>query len=82
MAVNVEVKKNGNENTGGVIRRFTRRVQGSGVLPRMRSIRYYERGLSDYLKKKKALKRIKKTAEYERLIKLGRIEEKPRGRRR
>ena len=38
--VNIEVVKGANENNVSVLRRFTKRVQGAGVLPRVRSKRY------------------------------------------
>lgn len=74
--INVEVTKNGTENSLGVIRRFTKKVQGSGILPRVRSIRYNERGLSHYKTKMKTLKSIKRRAEIVELIKLGKMQEK------
>lgn len=64
------------------IRRFTKRVQGSGVLRRARAIRYFKRGQSKYVKKSQALNRIKKRETFERLVKLGKIAEGPRRRRR
>ncbi len=81
-SVNVEVVKNANENATNLIRRFTKRVQGSGVLNRVRSIRYNERTKSHYVRKKKALTRLSKKAVYEEAIKMGKvIEVKRRGRR-
>jgi len=71
MNTNVEVVKNPNENSSSLIRRFTRRMQGSGVVRRIKSIRYNERSLSDTVRKKKTLKRIIKTAEFEKMKKLG-----------
>lgn len=73
MATNVEVTRKKNESGASTIKRFTRKVQESGVLPRLRSIRYSERTLSDYSKKKARLKVLKKTAEYEKAYKLGKI---------
>ena len=52
MATNVEVAKSGNDNNLGLIRKFTKRVQGSGILARLRSRRYISRKLSEYVKKK------------------------------
>jgi ribosomal protein S21 len=69
--INVELTKNPNENTSSLIRRFTRRMQGSGIVRRIKSIRYNERKLSETVAKKKTLKRIIKTAEFEKLKKLG-----------
>ena len=71
--INVEVEKKNNENAINLIRRFTRQVRESGVLKRVRSLRYYERSLSKYVKKKDTLKRLKKRAYREKMIKLGKI---------
>lgn len=75
MTVNVEVNRNPEENSLNLIRRFTKRVRGSGLLPKARTLRYATRSLSYYKKKKKALKTILKTKEIERLKKLGKIAE-------
>jgi ribosomal protein S21 len=73
MATNVEVNKNNNESNAGMIKRFTKKVQESGVLPRVRSIRYEERKPSDYKKKKARLKSIKKQSEFDKMFKLGKV---------
>lgn len=81
MATNVEVTRNGTENPLGLLRRFTKRVQGSGILPKVRGNRYYERTLSHYKNKMKTLESLKRRAEREELIKLGKINpDAPRGR--
>jgi hypothetical protein len=77
MAINVEVLKTGNENNLNLIRRFTKRVQGSGVLPRVRSLRYAGRKASEYVKKKKTLKVLKRREEVSELIKMGKMPEHP-----
>jgi ribosomal protein S21 len=77
--INVEVVKNNNENNLNLIRRFTKKVQGSGVLPRIRSIRYATRKQSEYVKKKKTLKVLKRRAEVDELIKMGKMTEFTRG---
>jgi ribosomal protein S21 len=69
--MNVQVEKTGNESNSALIRRFSKRVQGSGVLPRVRSIRYNLRSESKVTKKKRALKSLARKTEYERLAKLG-----------
>ena len=79
--VNAEVKKNNNENAISLIRRFTKRVQGSGVIPRVRSIRWSQRKPSHFKMKKSALVVLGKRKEYELLEKLGKlVEKKKRGR--
>jgi ribosomal protein S21 len=75
MSINVQVEKNDKENTAGLMRRFTKRVRGSGILSRVRGIRYYERQKSDYVRKKRTLKRIAKKMERDEQIKLGKIVE-------
>ncbi len=73
MAVNVEVARNVNENSLSLLRRFTKRVQGSGVLPRVRGIRYTVRELSFYKRKKRTLEKLARKAEVNHLIKMGKM---------
>ncbi len=73
MATNVEVVKSGNDNNLGLLRKFTKRMQGSGVLSRLRGIRYSSRKPSDYVKKKKTLKKIAKRTHIRELIKMGKM---------
>ena len=81
MATNVQVEKNTNESSANVIRRFTKRMQGSGIIPRMRGERYFSREKSPNVRKQARLKKLAKKAEYERLLKLGKVQERT-GRRR
>ncbi|MDQ5893492.1 MAG: hypothetical protein QG640_504 [Patescibacteria group bacterium] len=76
MAINVEITRNGTENSMGVLRRFTKKVQGAGILPRVRSLRYNQRVLSSYKTKMKTLKSLKRKAEVQELIKMGKMQEK------
>lgn len=73
--LNVAVDKNSNENNTGILRRFTKRVQESGVLRRVRGIRYKDRNKSKYVTKKKTLKSLKKRETLAELIKLGKATE-------
>lgn len=81
--INVEVQKTGSESSLSVLRRFSKRVQGSGVLNRVRSLRYKTRAQSLFKRKLSMLKFLERTAERERLAKLGKapVEKKRRGRR-
>ena len=58
--INVEITKNPGENALGVLRRFSRKVQSSGVIPRKRSLRYAARVQSHYKVKMRTLKGITK----------------------
>lgn len=77
MATNVQVEKNSNESSANVIRRFTKRMQASGVIQRLRKTRYYTRVKSENVRKTGRLKKLNKKADYELQLKLGKIQERP-----
>lgn len=79
MAVNVEVKKAPTESASSVIRKFTKRVQGAGILPRVRGLRYFERSPSKATRKKKTLLRLRRRDRYNEMLKLGKIAEPTAG---
>ena len=77
----IKVENEKGQNPGMVIRQFSKKVIGSGILRKARSNRYRTRSQSDLSKKNSALKRLSRKKDIELLIKLG----KPlpvRGRRR
>ncbi|MBI5139091.1 30S ribosomal protein S21 [Candidatus Nomurabacteria bacterium] len=69
----IEVKKNPNENNASVLRRFSRKIQESNIIQKVKGSRYNERKESKLKIKKSALKRMAKRKEIERLRKLGKI---------
>lgn len=69
----IEVTKSENESNANLLRRFSRRVKGTGYVNRAKSLRYSTRRKSALKKKQDALKRIRKQIEIERLKKLGKI---------
>ena len=75
MSINVEVSKTGAENALATIRKFSRRVQGTGLVKTVRGGRYFARDASKIVKKKRALKLIKRRAEYQQLLKEGKVAE-------
>lgn len=80
--INVSVTRHGTENATALIRRFQKRVQGAGIIRRVKGARYTERQKSKTKRKVSAIRRItrkEKTAEMERM---GLIKETPRGFRR
>lgn len=81
MAINVEVEKNNNESSANVIRRFTKRVQSAGIVQKVRGGRYFTRIKSGNVRRTAKLKKLSKRESYEKLVKLGKIQEF-RGRRR
>ncbi|MDP3955768.1 MAG: 30S ribosomal protein S21 [bacterium] len=79
--VRVEVRKKGTESTTSLIRRFTRRVNDTGMVRKLKGDRFFTRPLSELAKKAKALRRISRREEFTRLYKLGKIDVKRKGRR-
>jgi len=51
----VEVRRGKNESTTALIRRFTRRVQGLGLVRAVRNGRYWERPMSKNVERKRAI---------------------------
>lgn len=74
-AVNIHVERNSNENNLSVLRRFRSRMKTSGVLSRVRGLRFRTRPQSKFQIKQSKLKRLTKSREREQLIKLGKIVE-------
>jgi ribosomal protein S21 len=69
----IEVKKNPNESNTSVLRRFSRRIQESNIIQKVKGGRYNVRKESKLKVKKSALKRMEKRKEIEKLRKLGKI---------
>ncbi len=77
--INVAVEKNQNENNASLIRRFTKKMQSSGIVKHMRGQRYYSRVLSVGARKRQALKTISRREQYAKLFKLGKLPDKSKG---
>lgn len=69
----IEVKKNPNENNSSILRRFSRRIQESGIIRSVKAKRYNVREESKLKAKKSALKRMERRREIEKLKKLGKM---------
>jgi ribosomal protein S21 len=67
----LEVKRKEKESSQSLVRRFTKRVQQSGILFRARKIRFKGREKSKDQKKKTALRKEEMKKKYEELEKLG-----------
>ena len=79
MKIIAEVKKQGNESAAALIRRFTKRVQSTQALVKVREERYFTRKMSKLKQKRRALVGMDKRTTYERLKKLGKIPERVEG---
>lgn len=78
MSIHAEVSKTGSESVLATIRKFSRKVQGTGLVKNARKRRYFARQASKVVKKKRALKLLKRRAEYNQKVKEGKIVEAPR----
>ena len=70
----VEVKRGKNESSTALIRRFTRRAQGLGLVREMRDRRYFKRIKSKNVGLKRALISKVRREIYNELVKLGKID--------
>ena len=77
MAVNVSVVKHGTENSMSLIRRFTKRMQGAGIVRKVKGMRYKLRAQSKNRRKTSALVRVEKHAKKTEMEKLGLLEARP-----
>lgn len=75
MSINAEVTKTGSESSLSTIRKFSRRVQGTGLVRTVRGNRYHIREASKIVKKKRALKLIKRRSDFQKLVKEGKVAE-------
>ena len=71
----IEVKKKPGETTRALLRRFSMKVQQSGILIRARRLRFREKEPSKRERRASALYRLKVAKEKEKLRKLGLLEE-------
>ena len=76
MSINAEVSKTGSESALSTIRKFSRKVQGTGLVKTVRAQRYFERDKSKTVSKKRALKLLKRRAEFKQLVKEGKVAER------
>ncbi len=70
----LEIKKQERETSQGLIRRFTKSVQKSGILVRARNIQFRKRKKSRQAQQRAALRKEDKKREYDKLKKMGKIE--------
>ncbi len=74
----VQVQRKQNETVPAMIRRFTRRIQQSGVLIEARKLKSYRGKPTKRVVRDRALRRIVAAKERLRLDKLGKLEEPKR----
>ena len=83
MTINVSVVKHGTENSMSLIRRFSKRVLGAGIVRKVKNNRYHSRLQSKNRRRVSAVRRVEKRAKTAEQERLGLVQPKaPRGSRR
>jgi ribosomal protein S21 len=73
-ATRVEVRKGKNESSASLIRRFSRRAQGLGLVREMRKRRYYARQKSKNVEHARAMVKSARKKDFAEKVKLGKID--------
>ncbi len=71
----IQVKRKERETAESLIRRFSRRVQQSGVLRRVRKLRFRQEEKSKDIRRDEALYKVKIRKEIDRLKKMGKFDD-------
>jgi ribosomal protein S21 len=71
----IQVKKKERETAESLIRRFSRRVQQSGVLRKVRRDRFFDSGKSKIDRRSEALYKVKIRKEIDRSKKMGKFDD-------
>jgi len=71
MTNNILITKNDESNSFALLKKFSQKVRSSGIVQRVKSIRYNQRKPSSFKQKKETLRKIMKKEIIERNLKLG-----------
>ncbi len=77
----IYTKRKDHETTGALLRRFTRRVQQSGILLQARKKRFHKGTPTKRQVRASALRKLAVVKERQRLAKLGKLSDEKRDRR-
>ena len=69
----VHVIRKENETSSSFVRRFVQRIQASKVLKESKSKKFYQKPLAKNARRKSAIERTRKSAQYAELRKLGKV---------
>lgn len=74
MAINVKILKSDKGDAGMMLKRFQKKVQESGVVPKLKSKKHATRSMSKLKMKKDKLVKLEAAKKYETLRKLGKLQ--------
>lgn len=73
MAINVDITKGKTENGVAMLKRFTRKIQESGIIMKVKGKRYASRDASKLKRKKDKMIKLEGKDKYENLKKMGKL---------
>jgi ribosomal protein S21 len=76
MVTNIEITKNKAENPVMTLKRFTRKVQESGIIIKVKANRYANRDFSKLKRKKDKMVKLEGKVKYDHLKKMGKLKVK------
>jgi len=74
MAINVKLMKSDKGDAGILLRRFQKKMQESGIVPKVKSKKYSSRAFSKLKLKKDKLVKLESAEKYEHLRKMGKLQ--------
>jgi ribosomal protein S21 len=79
MAINVKILKSDKGDAGMLLKRFQKKMQESGVVPKVKSKKFVARTMSKLKLKKDKLVKLEASKKYEHLRKMGKLQIKTYG---
>jgi ribosomal protein S21 len=76
MAINVKIVKSDKGDAGMMLKRFQKKMQESGVVPKVKSKKHAQRGMSKLKMKKDKMVKLEAAKKYELLKKMGKLQVK------
>jgi ribosomal protein S21 len=74
MVINVKLVKNDRVDSGTLLKRFQKKMQESGVVPKVKSRKHFARSKSKLKIKKDRLVKLEAAKKYEHLKKMGKLQ--------
>jgi ribosomal protein S21 len=74
MAINVKILKSDKGDAGVLLKRFQKKMQESGIVPKVKSRKFTSRSMSKLKLKKDKLVKIEASKKYEHLRKMGKLQ--------
>lgn len=74
MAINVKIAKSDKGDAGILLKRFQKKMQESGVVPKVKSRKFSARSMSKLKLKKDKLVKLEAAKKYEHLKKMGKLQ--------